>query len=89
MSGFIDPVEPIRARLDRIDMLLTEALRHIGPDALSPTARAVYEDLMSEDATRQERARRIVQQQMAADPLDPTTNPAPHAGPTESEACDG
>jgi hypothetical protein len=69
MSGFIDPQESEHRRLDRLDVLIDEALRHIGLDALSPEARAIYDDLNSVDAARVARARAALRADMDGDKL--------------------
>lgn len=85
MSGFIDP-HPDRPRIDRLEVLLTVLLRHVGLDALSPDARAIYDDLNSDDTARIARARESLHREFAADPLpDPAalypeaTTPDPFA----------
>lgn len=54
-EGFIGPDE---RRVDRLDLLITEALRQMDRSNLSDEAQQVLADLESEDALRRERARR-------------------------------
>lgn len=68
--GFIDPDAPTKRRLDRLEALITEVLPLVDwRSALSPEAQATVDDLLSENAVRQERARRRMRAQMDADPL--------------------
>jgi hypothetical protein len=69
VNGFIDPQESEHRRLDRLDVLIDAALRHIGLDALSPEARAIYDDLNSVDAPRVARARAALRVAMDGDEL--------------------
>lgn len=70
MSGFIDPDAHDQRRIDRLEVLMEEALRHTDiVSAMSSEARAIYRDLLCEDPARVARARARIQQQMAADPL--------------------
>jgi hypothetical protein len=67
--GFIDPDQPTRERIDRIEILITEALSQLTIEDLSPEAQAILADLRSVDEVRRERALRRLHAAMDADPL--------------------
>lgn len=76
--GFIDPSEPSRARIERLeDLLLDLVLALTDRSALSQEAQNTLADLEADDAIRNEHARRMLHAQMAADPIDePSPTPA-------------
>jgi hypothetical protein len=69
VSGFIDLNGPTNARIERLEALISEALPLLGIEAFSPEAQAILADLMGENEVRRERARRVMQRAMEADPL--------------------
>lgn len=68
-GGFIDPGAEDRRRLDKLDGLIDLLFDHVGLNVLSPNARAVYDDLTSDDPARIARARQKMHTSMARDPL--------------------
>ncbi len=58
MGGFIDRDASTKRRLDRMEALLAELVPLLPEEAFSPRVREIADDLLSEDALRQERGRR-------------------------------
>lgn len=67
MSGFIDPHASDRARIERLEVLIDQALKQIGLDWMSPEVRAIYDDLTSDDPARIHRARVALAKQKSPD----------------------
>lgn len=86
-GGFLGPDE---GRLDRLDLLITEALRQLDRSVLSPEAQEALENLESKDAWRQELARRLLAEEMAADPIDSfVPSPEQPGVPVDESVLDG
>lgn len=68
MSGFIDPTDSTDARLERLEMLVTEMAEQVNPDTLSAEAQILLTTLIATKSTRNPRVQARLLNMAGLDP---------------------